>query len=176
LPIIIEGKIIMHPIKIWCKLEFERGRSADQRGRRKGISSCSKRDIYITGFRNLAMTQLGQSIALLLEHFWTWIFTMIGLSPTAGQIVHVLPTQAVKLAVRGIGAGKSSKAMGNGEKHTNGEAIKSNGHAGSEPLGKFILERCPSLKGSFNPSWWIKRCVILLCTRGLVHADVERDV
>jgi hypothetical protein len=176
LPIIIEGKIIMHPIKIWCKLEFERGRSADQRGRRKGISSCSKRDIYITGFRNLAMTQLGQSIALLLEHFWTWIFTMIGLSPTAGQIVHVLPTQAVKLAVRGMGVGKSNKVVGNGEKHTNGEAIKSNGHTVSEPLGKFILERCPSLKGSFNPSWWIKRCAVLSCTSPLAFADVERDV
>ena len=119
------------------------------------------------------MTQLGQSIALLLEHFWTWIFTMIGLSPTAGQIVHVLPTQAVKLAVRGIEAGKSSKVIGNGEKPANGEAIKSNGHAGSEPLGKFILERCPSLRGTFNPSWWIKRCVIPLCTKPLVYTDVD---
>lgn len=167
----------MHQIKICSRLEFERGRSADQkRGKRKGSRNCSKRDIYITGFLTLAMTQLGQSIALLLEHFWTWIFTMVGLSPTAGQIVHVLPTQAVKLAVRGIGAGKSSKGVANGEKPTNGEAVVSNGHAGSEPLGKFILERCPSLKGSFNPSWWIKRCVILQCTSPPHRANVDRDI
>jgi hypothetical protein len=127
---------------------------------KKGVKELFQEGHIYRSFLPPAMTQLGQSIALLLEHFWTWIFTMIGLSPTAGQIVHVLPTQAVKLAVRGIGAGKSNKVVGNGEKTTNGEAIKSNGHAGSEPLGKFILERCPSLKGSFNPSWWIKRCVI----------------
>jgi hypothetical protein len=112
------------------------------------------------------MTQLGQSIALLLEHFWTWIFSMIGLSPTAGQIVHVLPTQAVKLTVRGVGAGKSSKVVGNGDKHdhaSSSETLVSNGTAVSEPLGSFSLERCPSLRGSFSPSWWIKRCDDLRC-------------
>lgn len=81
---------------------------------------------------------------------------MVGLAPRAGQVVHVLPTRAVSLAVRGTNAGKLNE-NGTSNGHVDGSSEK----RGMEPLGKFILERCPSLRGTFTPSWWIRRSALI---------------
>jgi hypothetical protein len=81
---------------------------------------------------------------------------MTGLTPRAGQIVHVLPTKSAMLRIRGRSTGKMSSGKVNGNGHTNGNAVKVDGARMNEGIGKFILDRCPSLRGTFTPSWWIR--------------------
>ena len=45
---------------------------------------------------------------------------------------------------------------GNGNGVANGDIEKMNGAGMEEGIGKFILDRCPSLRGTFTPSWWIR--------------------
>ena len=82
---------------------------------------------------------------------------MTGLTPRAGQIVHVLPTKSAMLKINGRSAGKKmSSGEINGNGHTKEEVVKGDEGGMNEGIGKFILDRCPSLRGTFTPSWWIR--------------------
>lgn len=116
------------------------------------------------------MLDVARVIALVIENFFTWLAQMFGISTSGGQIVKVIPSRAAQLRVTGRRMAEASVVQANSEAGhidatkllppktaQNGHGQHSEDDAMQESLGNFILSRCPSLKGTYKPAWWLPK-------------------